>query len=90
MPAATFSNALIGWQGDPHQSPFHLASYAVMGLGFIELSTAWGVLWNAQGEHRLARSEEREIRAVFGDDAYAGRTPRFVPRVALKRAPPAR
>ena len=47
-------NDLIGWQGDPHLSPFHLASYAVMGAGFIVLSRAWPVLWKAQRERRLA------------------------------------
>lgn len=31
---------------------------------------------------RLATGEEREVRCAFGDewDAYAARTPRFVPR----------
>ncbi len=47
-------NDLIGWQGDPHLSPFHLASYAVMGAGFGVLAKAWPVLWKAQREHRLA------------------------------------
>jgi protein-S-isoprenylcysteine O-methyltransferase Ste14 len=47
-------NDLIGWQGDPHLSPFHLASYIVMGAGFILLSRAWPVLWKAQREERLA------------------------------------
>ena len=47
-------NDLIGWQGDPHLSPFHLASYVVMGAGIILLSRAWPVLWKAQREHRLA------------------------------------
>ena len=47
-------NDLIGWQGDPHLSPFHLASYVVMGAGFIVLSKAWPVLWKAQRDHRLA------------------------------------
>ena len=47
-------NDLIGWQGDPHLSPFHLASYVVMGTGIILLSRAWPVLWKAQREHRLA------------------------------------
>jgi protein-S-isoprenylcysteine O-methyltransferase Ste14 len=49
-------NDLIGWQGDPHLSPFHLASYIVMGAGFILLSKAWPVLWKAQREQRLATS----------------------------------
>ena len=47
-------NDLIGWQGDPHLSPFHLASYLVMGAGFIVLAKAWPVLWKAQREHHLA------------------------------------
>ena len=49
-------NDLIGWQGDPHLSPFHLASYVVMGAGFLLLAKAWPVLWKAQREHRLAVS----------------------------------
>ena len=47
-------NDLIGWQSDPHLSPFHLASYLVMGAGFVVLARAWPVLWRAQGERRLA------------------------------------
>jgi protein-S-isoprenylcysteine O-methyltransferase Ste14 len=47
-------NDLIGWNGDPHLSPFHLASYVVMGAGFFLLSKAWPVLWKAQREERLA------------------------------------
>jgi protein-S-isoprenylcysteine O-methyltransferase Ste14 len=47
-------NDLIDWQGDPHLSPFHLASYVVMIAGFVVLSKAWPVLWRAQREHRLA------------------------------------
>ena len=47
-------NDLIGWQGDPHLSPFHLASYLVMGAGFVVLARAWPVLWRAQRERRLA------------------------------------
>lgn len=47
-------NDLIGWQGDPHLSPFHVASYAVMGAGFYVLAKAWPVLWKAQRERCLA------------------------------------
>jgi len=121
-------NDLIGWQGDPHLSPFHLASYVVMGAGFIVLARAWPVLWKAQSEEllattgpyaavrhpqyvgfllqwptlltvamfpilalayaRLARAEEREVRAAFGAgyDAYAAATPRFIPHVGRRRA----
>ncbi len=47
-------NDLIGWQGDPHLSPFHLASYVVMGAGIVVLAKSWPVLWAAQNEQRLA------------------------------------
>lgn len=45
---------LLGEKGDPHLSPFHLASYALLALGFYLLSTAWNVLYHAQRRHRLA------------------------------------
>ena len=32
---------LIGWKGDPHLSPFHLASYIAIGGGFWLISAAW-------------------------------------------------
>jgi protein-S-isoprenylcysteine O-methyltransferase Ste14 len=47
-------NDLVGWQGDPHLSPFHIVSYALMGAGFVVLSRAWPVLWRAQRENHLA------------------------------------
>jgi protein-S-isoprenylcysteine O-methyltransferase Ste14 len=47
-------NDLIGWKGDPHLSPFHLASYAVIIAGFWLIASAWRVLWEAQGSGRLA------------------------------------
>ena len=120
---------LIGWQGDPHSSPFHLASYVFIIGGFWIIATAWGSLYRAQKAatlavdglyarmrhpqylgfmaimvgfllqwptiptllmfpvlvyvyRRLAISEERETRERFGAqwDAYAARTPRFLPR----------
>lgn len=49
-------NDLIGWTGDPHFSPFHLASYALMGVGFLMLARAWPVVWQAQRAERLATS----------------------------------
>ena len=123
-------NDLIGWQGDPHVSPFHLASYVFIGGGFILIAGAWTVLLAAQKHRRLATEgayayvrhpqyagfllvmigfllqwptlptlvmfpilvwvyrrlaigEEREVRLEFAEtwDAYAARTPRFVPRL---------
>ena len=45
---------LIGWKGDPHLSPFHLASYLLIGSGFWLIAAAWRVLYEAQKQHRLA------------------------------------
>ena len=45
---------LVGWSGDPHFSPFHLASYAFIGAGFILIASAWQVLYRAAREARLA------------------------------------
>ena len=119
----------FGWGGDPHFGPFHIASYILIGFGFILLMDAWNVLYKAQREHtlatagpyarirhpqytafilimlgfllqwptlltllmlpilvwmyvRLAKIEERESQAAFGEawDAYAARTPAFIPR----------
>jgi protein-S-isoprenylcysteine O-methyltransferase Ste14 len=120
---------VIGWPYDPHLSPFHLASYALIGGGFWLIAAAWRDLYAAQragtlatsgayarvrhpqydgfllvmtgfllqwptlvtatmypvlvvAYRRLARSEEVEVRREFGEawDAYAARTPRFLPR----------
>lgn len=45
---------LIGWQGDPHLSPFHLASYVFIGGGFAIIAIAWRRLWQAARDGRLA------------------------------------
>lgn len=47
-------STLLGWQGDPHFSPFHLLSYVFIGGGFLLMSAAWDALYKAQREHRLA------------------------------------
>lgn len=47
-------NDLIGWTGDPHVSPFHLASYAFIGGGFWLVATAWRVLLVAAHNDTLA------------------------------------
>ncbi|UGT67945.1 isoprenylcysteine carboxylmethyltransferase family protein [Nocardia gipuzkoensis] len=47
-------NDLIGWSGDPHLSPFHLASYLAIGGGFWLIAAAWRPLHDAARAHRLA------------------------------------
>ncbi len=45
---------LIGWNGDPHFSPFHMISWVLIGGGFWLMSAAWRQLWQAAREDRLA------------------------------------
>lgn len=47
---------LVGWGGDPHLSPFHIVSYAVIVAGFWLVAAAWRVLFAAQADGRLART----------------------------------
>lgn len=44
----------VGWEGDPHLSPFHLVSYVLIGAGFWLISVAWRHLYAAQRTGRLA------------------------------------
>jgi methanethiol S-methyltransferase len=46
--------ALFGWTGDAHFAPPHLLSYVLIGGGLLLLSSAWGVLYQAQRTHSLA------------------------------------
>jgi protein-S-isoprenylcysteine O-methyltransferase Ste14 len=45
---------LLGFKGNPHLNPIHMASNVLVVGGFILLSAAWRVLYRAQGEHTLA------------------------------------
>lgn len=45
---------LIGWKGDPHMSPFHLASYLFIGGGMYLIYRSWKALWAAAGRQQLA------------------------------------
>ena len=45
---------IFGMQGNPHIGALHILSNVVIFAGFILLSAAWRVLYQAQKEHRLA------------------------------------
>lgn len=47
-------NDLIGWKWDPHLSPFHFASYALIGFGVWVIMTSWEVLLGARRTGSLA------------------------------------
>ena len=47
-------STIFRWGGDPHFSPFHLLSYGFIFGGFVLLSSAWEVLYQAQRAGRLA------------------------------------
>jgi protein-S-isoprenylcysteine O-methyltransferase Ste14 len=47
-------NTLLGWKIDPHVDPLHILSNVLIFGGFILLSAAWKVLYDAQKTHTLA------------------------------------
>jgi protein-S-isoprenylcysteine O-methyltransferase Ste14 len=65
--------SLLGFQGDPHWNPFHIASNVLIVSGFFLLSSAWRVLYRAQREHRLA---------IDGPYAYV-RHPQYVAFIVI-------
>jgi protein-S-isoprenylcysteine O-methyltransferase Ste14 len=48
--------SLLGFKGNPHLNPIHILSNVAIAAGFILLSSAWRVLFQAQKEGRLATS----------------------------------
>lgn len=47
---------MFGWGNNPHFVPFHILSFLFIGGGFVLLSAAWRVLYEAQKYHALATS----------------------------------
>lgn len=47
-------HTLLGFEGDPHWDPLHIASNVLIILGFFLLSSAWNVLHKAQQTGSLA------------------------------------
>lgn len=45
---------LFGWRVNPHFGPFHLASFAFIGGGFMLISSGWSALHRAQQNHEMA------------------------------------
>jgi protein-S-isoprenylcysteine O-methyltransferase Ste14 len=45
---------LFGWKTNPHFGPFHILSFLFIGGGFVLISAAWKVLYEAQQRRQLA------------------------------------
>jgi protein-S-isoprenylcysteine O-methyltransferase Ste14 len=45
---------IFGWKTNPHFGPFHILSFIFIGAGFILISAAWKVLYDAQQMRKMA------------------------------------
>ena len=49
-------HTILGFEGNPHWDPLHIASTIIVVLGFFLLSSAWAVLHRAQSTGELAQT----------------------------------
>ena len=45
---------MFGWKANPHAGPFHVLSFILIGAGFVLISTAWRVLYDADQNRAIA------------------------------------
>jgi protein-S-isoprenylcysteine O-methyltransferase Ste14 len=52
--AGNLLEMMFGWKANPHGGPFHILSFVFIGGGFIMISAAWKLLYDAQRSRSLA------------------------------------
>jgi protein-S-isoprenylcysteine O-methyltransferase Ste14 len=78
-------NTLIGWKIDPHFDPLHILSNLLIFGGFILLSAAWKVLYDAQRTKTLATTGPYAYVRHPQYDGFILSTPAFFPRLRVTR-----